>query len=162
MTAMRIAPALAALVLASGAARADVHVHPAAKVAIDVPPAWRVSHHAGVVIARAPDDTAALLFWVVDKPDLAAAAAELAAATKGKLAKLVWGKPKDADINGLKGQRKEGTAELRGRPAHVSLAMVRTGATKKVAIVLGGVDDRDRGAHGATLAHILDSLAPVK
>lgn len=158
-----MAAVVIASVLGSGIAAAEVRTSQAGKVSVDIPSSWKVkTDKSGLLIGESKDDSVGLMFWVIDKFDVAESLEKLDAAVKGKITKIKWEQKKDADINGLKGIRNIGTAVIKGKPAYLMLAVVGPTPSNKGVIVFGAVEQSKLTEHKAELVNIFDSLKPIK
>jgi hypothetical protein len=149
--------------LGVGTAGAEVRTSQSGKVSVDIPSSWKVkSDKSGILVGESKDDAVGLIFWVVDKFDVTESLEKLDQAVKGKITKIKWEKAKKAQVNGLKGIRNVGTAEIKGKPAYLMLVIVGPTPTNKGVIVFGAIEQRKLTEHKAELVNILDSLKPVK
>jgi len=160
---MRAATVLIVVAMLASAAFAEVRTSKAGAVSVDIPSAWKVEANKNEVLAaESADKSVGLMFWVVDKSDAKEAIKLLDKALEGKVTAAKWGKPAEANINGMKGIKNVGTAKVAGKDAFVMLAIVGPTPTKKGVIVFGAIEQSKLNEHKAELSNIFDSLKPVK
>jgi hypothetical protein len=160
---MRLAIATLIVALGVGTAAAEIRTSQSGKVSVDIPSSWTVkSDKTGLLVGQSKDDAVGLMFWVVDKFDVTESLEKLDAAVKGKITKIKWETAKKAEINGLKGIRNVGTAEIKGKPAVLMLAIVGPTPSNKGVIIFGAIEQSKLTEHKAELVNVLDSLKPIK
>jgi hypothetical protein len=144
------------------AAAADVHTNKAAKLSFDAPKTYKLTEQDDSMHGESADKAVALAFWVVDSGDPDAAKANLTGQFYTMLASLQWDKPKAAKVNGLAANWIDGTGRTTGKKVDLQVLVVGPTATKKYAILVGIVDEKQADAHKAEITAILKSLRPAK
>jgi hypothetical protein len=160
---------LVALVLAATlgtagtVAHADTRISKTGQVRVDLPDTWSVSAPNGdvLLIATDPSKEVGMVFIVVDKSKTTAVMKALSAQLGGAAKHLKLGKPKKTTINGMKGVVQDGSATFDGKPALISIALLKTINGKGLA-VFTAVADGTMDAHGPEVLGIFKSLTPVE
>jgi len=154
---------LLVLVALCSVAAADVHTNKSAKLSFDAPKTYKLDDQDTQSKGQSEDKAVALALWIVDSGDPDKATHDVAMQFYTMIGSLQWGKPKADKVNGLAAQWIDGTG-LTGGNHKVDLHLVLVGptATKKYAILVAIVDDKQDAAHKAEVTAILKSLKPAK
>jgi hypothetical protein len=153
--------AAACLLFLTTPSRAELRTSKEGQVSVDVPSTWEVSKGGkNVMLARSPDEAARLVFWVVEPNAIDAAIGELGKRL-GNVGHFKWERAEDANLNGLTGRQRVGTAKIGGRPGFALLATVGLTPTKKAVLIFGVIEQDKLAEHKAELRNIFQSLKPV-
>jgi len=159
MTRLLLVIALCAL---GGIAGATPRTSKAGKVSIDVPASWRVIVTDDTMKGESGDKEVALLSWVVDSADVAAATKKLDGELYGAVAHLTWGKPRKARVHGLRASYVDGTGRAVGGTLDVKVIVVGPTPTKKGLIVVAAVTHAKLAAHAAEIQTLFQSIRRAK
>jgi hypothetical protein len=161
MTARISIAALVLVVTLGSVAHADTRISKTGMVRVDLPDTWSVSAPKGdvLLIASDPSKEVGMVFIVVDKSKTKAVLKALSAQLVGSAKNLKLGKAKKTTINGMKGVVQDGSATFDGKPALISIALLKTINGKGLAVftaVAAGTMDK----HGAAVLGNIGSLTP--
>lgn len=166
---MRLIVSLLILAAAFGLATprvagATVHKSQAGKVSIDVPKKWSVDVKDELVRAVSPNGEVAVVFWIVDSPDVKAALTKLEGELYSSIKGLKWvDRTKKLTVNKLKGTWVEGVGvSSRSTQLDVIVFVAGPTATKKGVILFAVVDHDKYEANRRAIQAIFASLKPAK
>jgi hypothetical protein len=160
--AIKLSLVISMLVMGAGAADAKPYKSKAGQVEVTIPDAWKTDGKKDVLLTAVdPKQEVALVFMVVEKADVDAALKELEKEVGPMLKDQKWGKPKELELNGMKGMAIDGTAKVQGKAAEISVVILKT-PNKMGLILFGAVEASKRKAHEPELIEIMKSLKPTK
>ena len=153
--------ALAALVLLTSVAHADVKTVKAAKLSLDVPATWKVDVKDVSIKGESKDKEIALLVWTVDSADATAAMKTIEGEIYSAVASLKWSKPTTAKVHGLAVSYVDGIGHAVGGDVDIKAAIVGPTKAKKAVIVVAAIAHAKLDAHKAEVKALFDSAAPA-
>jgi predicted Zn-dependent protease len=150
------------ITLAAPSARADVRVHEAAKVSLDVPAGFKVDAEDNVMTLTGPDDDIAFFLMVLDASDLKKAMDALDSEVSKSFQGVTWeDEPKTTKLNGMDAFTLDGAAKADGKAVELGVLLVATPA-KKILMVLGAVEKAKSKKYDRTVERFIASIKPAK
>jgi len=158
-----LAVAFGALCVWAAEARAEVKVHKAAQVSIDIPTGWSMqAPDEQTLILMDPKQDVLIRLAVVEAADAEKAVNVTDAQVKQFVQDVKWGdKAKPTELNGLKGLRLKGEGKIQGKPVDLGVLILGT-PSKKVLLVLALIDHATVAAHDAEITGFINSIKPAK
>jgi len=151
-----------ALVMGQAAAHADMKVHKAAKVSLDIPEGWKITaaNETDMVILE-PKEEVLVILRVLEASALDKATKDVDAFIAKSVDKVKWeDKAKPTKLNGMDALALEGTGLYKGTPVDLGVLVVVTPA-KKVLLVLGVMDHKSSAQHQAQVDAFVTSIKPA-
>jgi hypothetical protein len=153
---------LAAVLLTSGLAQADVVTHAGAKVQIDIPSGWKQEQKANSMVITAPDGNMSVVFVVLEGDEVDAAFEAMDKQVEKEFGPVTWAKDGEAvheDINGMETDEWNGTAK--DGALQVDVLAINTPADKALA-VYWFTDTASAKKYEPALKQIVRGLKPAK
>lgn len=142
-------------------ARAKLHVHKAAQVAIDVPAGWEIKTRDDEMLIGDPKGEATILLRVVDAKDLDKGVGSAKRMLERMVTAITWeNDTTSAELGGMPFMALDGKGKLDDRPVQVSIAVVRP-PSGKVMMLVALVEDAAVSAHEKAILEMLKSLRPA-
>ncbi len=144
-------------------ARAEVKVHKAGQVSVDVPTGWSLqAPDENTMIVMDPKQDVLVRLAIVDAADTEKAVNVTEAQVRQFVQDVKWSdKHTPIKLNGMNGIRLEGSGAIKGKPVDLGVLLVES-PSKKVVLVLVLIDHATVAAHKAEVSAFLNSLKPAK
>jgi hypothetical protein len=160
---VRIALAVAVVLLARApGVRAEVRVHEAAHVSIDVPKDWKTEVDNDTMTITDPKEEVAFFLMILDAGDIQKALDAIDSEVSKSFKGVKWeNEPKTHKLNGMDAIGLDGLATVDGKPVELGVLLVATPA-KKVLMVLGAIEKDKTKQHEKTVEKFIASIKPAK
>ena len=145
------------VLLAATTASADVKTVKTAKIAVDVPGAWKIEVKADTLKGESKDKDIALMAWTIDSADVAAAEKKLEGELYSAVASLKWTKPTTAKVHGLAVAYVDGSGHAVGGDVDIHTAIIGPSSAKKVLLLIAVVAHAKARVHEAEIKALLAS-----
>jgi hypothetical protein len=149
------------MLLAAPVARAATKTHEEAGVSVWIPDDWKGKGDKNMMTIMDPKEDVALLFLVMNAPDLKKATDALDAELAKRVQDVKFeGKAQQTKLNGMDALTLDGTGKVQGKLVDLGVLVVKT-PKNKIVLVLGMVNAEKKIEFKPTVRKIITSLKPA-